>query len=70
MIDFQTHPDKYRHWKLSTDGAVATLAMDVRSVPCSFGAPGSVVVAGRGGGTGVLADGPGTGVGASSVVSA
>ena len=29
MIDFQTHPDKYRHWKLSVDGPVATLAMDV-----------------------------------------
>ncbi len=29
MIDFQTSPDRYRHWKLSFDGAVATLAMDV-----------------------------------------
>ncbi len=29
MIDFQTHPDTYRHWRLSFDGPVATLAMDV-----------------------------------------
>ena len=28
-IDFQTSPDKYRHWKLSFDGPVATLTMDV-----------------------------------------
>ena len=28
-IDIQTHPDSYRHWKLSTDGNVARLAMDV-----------------------------------------
>jgi len=29
MIDFRTHPDRYRHWKLSVDGEVATLLMDV-----------------------------------------
>ncbi|MCZ6886179.1 MAG: 2,3-epoxybenzoyl-CoA dihydrolase, partial [Alphaproteobacteria bacterium] len=29
MIDFRTHPDRYKHWKLSVDGSVATLAMDV-----------------------------------------
>ena len=29
MIDFRTHPDDYRHWRLSVDGAVATLALDV-----------------------------------------
>ena len=29
FIDFQTDPSKYRHWKLSVDGEVATLAMDV-----------------------------------------
>src|SRR5499426_2015418 len=29
MINFQTSPDQYKHWKLSIDGAVATLAMDV-----------------------------------------
>jgi benzoyl-CoA-dihydrodiol lyase len=28
-IDFQTEPSRYRHWKLSIDGEVATLAMDV-----------------------------------------
>src|SRR5713101_902775 len=30
MVDFRTEPSKYRHWKLSFDGRVATLAMDVR----------------------------------------
>jgi benzoyl-CoA-dihydrodiol lyase len=29
VIDFQTSPDRYRHWKLSFDGRVATLAMNV-----------------------------------------
>ena len=29
-IVFETHPTRYRHWKLSCDGAVATLGMDVR----------------------------------------
>src|SRR5688572_28117840 len=29
MIDFATNPSKYKHWKLSFDGPVATLAMDV-----------------------------------------
>ena len=29
MIDFQTDPARYRHWKLAFDGAVATLTMDV-----------------------------------------
>ena len=29
MIDFQTSPDRYRHWKLSFDGRVAILAMGV-----------------------------------------
>ncbi|CAJ92545.1 2,3-epoxybenzoyl-CoA dihydrolase [Cupriavidus necator] len=28
-ITFERHPDQYRHWKLSFDGPVATLAMDV-----------------------------------------
>jgi benzoyl-CoA-dihydrodiol lyase len=28
-IEFQTHPDRYRHWRLSQDGPVATLTMDV-----------------------------------------
>ena len=29
MIDFRTNPQNYRHWKLSFDGPVATLALDV-----------------------------------------
>jgi benzoyl-CoA-dihydrodiol lyase len=29
MITFDTHPDRYRHWRLSVDGAVATLVLDV-----------------------------------------
>jgi benzoyl-CoA-dihydrodiol lyase len=28
-VDFETHPGVYRHWRLSVEGAVATLAMDV-----------------------------------------
>ncbi|MBA2702980.1 MAG: benzoyl-CoA-dihydrodiol lyase [Blastocatellia bacterium] len=30
MINFQTSPDQYHHWKLAVDGAVATLSMDVQ----------------------------------------
>ena len=29
-ISFETDPSRYQHWKLTVDGAVATLAMDVR----------------------------------------
>src|SRR5213078_3352860 len=29
-VDFQTDPSRYKHWKLSFDGPVATLAMDVQ----------------------------------------
>jgi len=29
MINFQTSPDRYKHWKLSFEGAVARLSMDV-----------------------------------------
>jgi benzoyl-CoA-dihydrodiol lyase len=29
VIDFQTDPTRYRHWKLAFDGPVATLTMDV-----------------------------------------
>ena len=29
MISFETHPDRYHHWKLAFDGPVATLTMDV-----------------------------------------
>ena len=28
-IDFRTSPDRYRHWKLSTESGVAYLTMDV-----------------------------------------
>jgi benzoyl-CoA-dihydrodiol lyase len=30
MINFQTSPDRYRHWQLQFAGSVATLCMDVR----------------------------------------
>ena len=30
MINFQTAPDGYKHWKLEISGAVATLSMDVQ----------------------------------------
>ena len=29
MTDFQTSPAQYRHWRMSTDGKVGTIAMDV-----------------------------------------
>jgi len=29
QVSFQTHPDRYKHWKLTCDGELATLAMDV-----------------------------------------
>src|SRR5512138_2359859 len=29
MISFETRPDRYNHWKLSFDGPLATLALDV-----------------------------------------
>ncbi len=29
-VVFETSPDRYRHWKLTFDGAVATLSMDVQ----------------------------------------
>ena len=29
-IDFATHPDYYRHWRLAVEGRIATLAMDVQ----------------------------------------
>lgn len=28
-VDYQTHPSQYKHWRLSVDGAVATLALDI-----------------------------------------
>src|SRR5204862_4970202 len=30
MINFETSPEQYKHWKLSVDGRVATLSMDVQ----------------------------------------
>jgi len=30
MINFQTSPEQYHHWKLQIEGAVATLSMDVQ----------------------------------------
>src|SRR5512141_1884931 len=30
MINFQTSPEQYKHWKLRIDGPVATLSMDVQ----------------------------------------
>ena len=30
MINFETSPEQYKHWKLSIDGRVATLSMDVQ----------------------------------------
>jgi benzoyl-CoA-dihydrodiol lyase len=29
-VVFETRPERYKHWKLAVDGAIATLAMDVR----------------------------------------
>src|SRR5262245_1661866 len=30
IVDFRTEPAKYKHWRLSFDGTIATLAMDVK----------------------------------------
>ncbi|HEY2862488.1 MAG TPA: 2,3-epoxybenzoyl-CoA dihydrolase [Casimicrobiaceae bacterium] len=29
MVTFDTHPDRYAHWRMSVDGVVATLVLDV-----------------------------------------
>jgi benzoyl-CoA-dihydrodiol lyase len=29
-VDFETSPDRYKHWKLAFDGPIATLSMDVQ----------------------------------------
>src|SRR5450755_2683311 len=29
MVTFDTHPDRYAHWRLNVEGAVATLTLDV-----------------------------------------
>jgi benzoyl-CoA-dihydrodiol lyase len=30
IVDFQTHPSRYKHWQLKFDGPVATLVMDTK----------------------------------------
>jgi len=30
LVDYQTHPDRYAHWRLTFEGPVATLTMDVK----------------------------------------
>jgi benzoyl-CoA-dihydrodiol lyase len=30
IVDFQTHPSQYRHWRLRTEGPIAHLTMDVQ----------------------------------------
>jgi len=30
MINFETSPEQYKHWRLKTDGAIATITMDVQ----------------------------------------
>ena len=30
LVDFRTHPDRYRHWRLTIDGRVAALELDVQ----------------------------------------
>ncbi len=30
LVDYQTHPKQYQHWRLACDGPVATLALDVK----------------------------------------
>ncbi|MDE0006104.1 MAG: 2,3-epoxybenzoyl-CoA dihydrolase [Rhodospirillaceae bacterium] len=37
QLDFRTHPDRYRHWSISTDGAVARLEMNVDEAAPQFG---------------------------------
>ena len=29
LVDYQTHPDRYRHYKVSYDGPVATMKIDI-----------------------------------------
>ena len=30
LVDYQTHPDRYAHWRLAVDGPVATLTLDIQ----------------------------------------
>ena len=43
QVDFQTHPDRYRHWKLEIEGDVATLTMavDAEQAGRCFGVAGT-----------------------------
>jgi benzoyl-CoA-dihydrodiol lyase len=29
LVDYETHPDRYRHWRMQVEGQVATLVMDI-----------------------------------------
>ena len=37
QLDFRTHPDRYRHWSISTDGPIARLEMNVDEAAPQFG---------------------------------
>ncbi len=37
QLDFRTHPNRYRHWSISTDGPVARLEMNVDEAGSQFG---------------------------------
>ena len=36
LLDFRTHPDRYLHWKLTLEGPVAYLRMDVNEGGSAF----------------------------------
>ena len=36
LLDFRTHPDRYLHWKLTLEGPVAYLRMDVNDGGSAF----------------------------------
>ncbi|SVD42327.1 uncharacterized protein METZ01_LOCUS395181, partial [marine metagenome] len=36
LLDFRTHPDRYRHWELTLEGPVAYLRMDVDESGAAF----------------------------------
>ena len=37
QLDFRTHPDRYRHWSISTEGPIARLEMNVDENAPQFG---------------------------------
>ena len=45
-VSFETSPDRYRHWRLSVEGPVARLAMDVQEEGC-LSLPGITVAVRR-----------------------